>query len=410
MARLGADGFQWAVCDNPAYGPAMIGDAKRTIGVEEEYLLVDRESRDLVNDPPASLMADCEAQLEGRVSPELLRSQIEIGTHVCDNVQQAREQLATLRRTIAEVADSHGLAPIAVSTHPFARWQDQQPTDRQRYQDIAKELELVGRRALICGMHVHVGVDDEDLRIELMNQVRYFLPHLLVLSTSSPFWEGEDTGLMCYRLSVFHNLPRTGMPERFESYGEFDRMVSNLASVGVLQDGTKLWWDVRPSVRFPTLELRIADMCTRLDDAITIAALYQSVLRMLWRLRKGNQRWRIYPHLLMEENRWRAQRYGTDGDLIDFGQWTMESFPSLLDQMIDYIREDAEELGCLAEVEHAREITSRGTSAHTQRHVYGAALAAGADETEALRAVVDWLIDETVRGLEPRGAAARQTG
>ena len=373
--------------------------AATTIGIEEEYLLVDRQTRDLASNPPPSLLSECEARLSGQVSPELLRAQIEIGTRVCTGVKQARAELAHLRATIAEVAADHGLAPIAVSTHPFAHWREQRHTDKSRYRAIADEFELVARRAVICGMHVHVGIEDQELRIDLMNQVRYFLPHLLVLSTSSPFWDGEDTGLMCYRLSVFHNLPRTGMPERFESYGEFERLVRNLVAAGVLEDGTKLWWDVRPSVRFPTLELRIADVCTRLDDAITVAALYQCLIRMLYRLRGVNQRWRIYPQILMEENRWRAQRYGVEGKLIDFGRWQAVPFAELLEDIIELVREDAEALDCRAELEHAREILARGTSAVTQRHVYNAALAAGADNQEALAAVVDWLIEETVRGV-----------
>ena len=371
-----------------------------SLGIEEEYLLVDRQTRDLVQDPPASLLPECEAELSSQVSPELLRSQIEIGTRVCYDIKEARAELAHLRRTVAEVAGRHGLAPIAVSTHPFARWRDQRHTDKDRYRIITDELEVVARRALICGMHVHVGIEDAELRIDLMNQVRYFLPHLLALSTSSPFWEGDDTGLLCYRLSVFHNLPRTGMPERFESYSAFQRLVENMVSVGVLEDGSKLWWDVRPSVRFPTLELRVADVCTRLDDAITVAALYQCLISMLRRLRRDNQRWRIYPQILMEENRWRAQRYGLEGALIDFGQWAAVPFADLLEEIIDLVREDAEALGCLGEVEHAREILARGTSAHTQRHVYNAALTAGADPQEALRAVVDWLIEETVHGVD----------
>ena len=373
--------------------------AATTIGIEEEYLLVDRQTRDLASNPPPSLLSECEARLSGQVSPELLRAQTEIGTRVCTGVKQARAELAHLRATIAEVAADHGLAPIAVSTHPFAHWREQRHTDKSRYRAIADEFELVARRAVIYGMHVHVGIEDQELRIDLMNQVRYFLPHLLVLSTSSPFWDGEDTGLMCYRLSVFHNLPRTGMPERFESYGEFERLVRNLVAAGVLEDGTKLWWDVRPSVRFPTLELRIADVCTRLDDAITVAALYQCLIRMLYRLRGVNQRWRIYPQILMEENRWRAQRYGVEGKLIDFGRWQAVPFAELLEDIIELVREDAEALDCRAELEHAREILARGTSAVTQRHVYNAALAAGADNQEALAAVVDWLIEETVRGV-----------
>ncbi|MFQ5959146.1 MAG: carboxylate-amine ligase, partial [Alphaproteobacteria bacterium] len=237
------------------------------VGIEEEYLLVDRTSRDLASDPPESMLAECEAQLQGQVAPEFLRAQIEVGTRPCRTVREARADLAHLRTTVARVAERHGLAPIAASTHPFARWEKQQYVEKERYRMLARDLQAVARRLLICGMHVHVEVDDNDLRIDLMNQMTYFLPHLLTLSTSSPFWGGEDTGLKSYRLTVFDALPRTGLPDRYESFGEFQRVVGQLISAGLIEDATKLWWDLRPSARFPTLEMRIADVCTRLDDA-----------------------------------------------------------------------------------------------------------------------------------------------
>lgn len=376
-----------------------------TIGIEEEYLLVDRATRDVASHPPQAMLRECERRLGSRVAPELLQSQVEVGTSVCRNVRQARGELEQLRATVAACAAKHGLGLVAVSTHPFAHWRHQAHTEKERYRAITEELEVVARRALICGMHVHVAIEDPEMRIDIMNQVRYFLPYLLALSASSPFWQGEPTGLQAYRLSVFHELPRTGIPERLASHSEFERLVAQLVSVGVIEDGTKLWWDVRPSVRFPTLEIRITDVCTRLDDAITIAALYQCVIRMLWRLRARNQRWRIYPLLLMNENRWRAQRYGTDGEMIDFGKWHAVPFAQLTEEVLELTREDAEALGCVAEVARAREIPSRGTSAHAQMHVYQAALAGGADQEEALRAVVDWLIEETIRGLEGCGPA-----
>lgn len=381
-----------------------------TIGIEEEYLLVDRATRDVASHPPKAMLRECERRLGGRVAPELLRSQVEVGTSVCRNVQQARSELAELRATVAACAGEHGLGLVAVSTHPFAHWRHQTHTEKERYRAITEELEVVARRALICGMHVHVAIEDPEMRIDIMNQVRYFLPYLLALSASSPFWQGEPTGLSAYRLSIFHELPRTGIPERLASHSEFERLIAQLVSVGVIEDGTKLWWDVRPSVRFPTLEMRITDVCTRLDDAITIAALFQCIVRMLWRLRARNQRWRIYPLLLMNENRWRAQRYGTDGKMIDFGKWHAVPFADLTEEVLELTRDDAEALGCVAEVAHVREIPSRGTSAHTQMHVYQAALAGGADQQEALRAVVDWLIEETTRGLEASGAVKDRKG
>ena len=370
-----------------------------TIGIEEEYLLVDRETRDLCAEPPPSMMADCEKRLTGQVSPEFLQAQIEVETRVCTSIAEARADLSHLRATVAEVAAQHGLAPIASATHPFAHWYDQKHTDKERYNLLARDLQALAYRLLICGLHVHIGIEDEDLRIDLMGQARYFMPHLLTLSTSSPFWEGMETGLMSYRLSVFDGLPRTGIPDLFDSYGEYQRLVSQMVTAGLIEDATKLWWDVRPSARFPTLEMRICDMCTRLDDAITIAALYVCLIRMLFRLRAGNQRWRVYPRTLIHENRWLAQRYGLNGNLVDFGKGELVPYAELLDEIIELVREDAEHLGCIAEVEHAREIVGRGTSAQRQLEVYQEALNAGADVSEALRGVVDWLIEETVTGL-----------
>jgi carboxylate-amine ligase len=236
------------------------------------------------------------------------------------------------------------------------------------------------------------------LKIDLMNQVSYFLPHLLALSTSSPFWQGEDTGLKSYRIAVFDEMPRTGIPERFESWGEYERHVGTLVKLGVIDDASKLWWDIRPSGRFPTLEMRIADVCTRVDDAIAIACLFRCLLRMLWRLRVANQRWRIYLRMLIDENRWRAQRYGIDEGLIDFGRAERVPYPQLLDEILALVREDGSHFGCLAELDHARTILERGTSAHHQRRIYRAALAEGREPKAALEAVVEWLIAAT---LEP---------
>ncbi len=381
-----------------------------TVGIEEEYLLVDRATRDLASDPPASMMKDCEALLEGQVSPVFLRAQIEVGTRPCATVGGARADLAHLRATVAEVAARHGLAPIAASTHPFARWEKQRTVAKERYRVLARDMQAVARRLLICGMHVHVEIGDEDLRIDLMNQFTYFLPHLLTLSTSSPFWGGEDTGLKSYRLTVFDALPRTGLPDRYESYGEYQRMLGQMVGAGLIEDGTKLWWDLRPSARYPTLEMRIADVCTRLDDAVTVAALTQCILSLLYRLRRDNQRWRIYPRMLVHENRWRAQRYGVDGTLVDFGKGELVPYGELVEEIIALVAEDAQRLGCVAEVEHARDIVARGTSADRQLKTYAEARAAGADEREALDAVVDLLIEDTVTGLDAGQADGRADG
>ncbi|MFQ5516838.1 MAG: carboxylate-amine ligase [Acidimicrobiia bacterium] len=367
-----------------------------TIGIEEEYLLVDKETRDLVSDPPPTMMQECEELLEGQVSPEFLRSQIEVGTRVCDTVQGARADLARLRSAVAEVAGRYAMAPIAASTHPFARWSEQLHTDKERYNDLVRSLQTVARRLLISGMHVHVEIADEDLRIDLMNQVVYFLPHLLALSTSSPFWVGDNTGLASYRTTVFRSLPRTGLPEHFTSWGEYQRHVNVLVEAGLIEDATRMWWDIRPSARYPTLECRVFDLCTSLDDAICLAAVYLCVLRMLYRRRLDNQRWRTYANMLINENIWRAQRYGINNSLVDYGKGVLVPYAELLEEMIELVMPDAEEFGCVDEVLHARTIIGRGTSSDRQVAVYDAALAGGADNQEAVEAVVDFLIEETV--------------
>ncbi len=370
-----------------------------TIGLEEEYLLVDRSSRDLATEPPADMLAECEARLQGQISPEFLRCQIAVQTRPCRSVVEARAELVRLRRTVAEVAGSHGLAPIAAGTHPFAEWEAQKHTDRERYQVLDRDYGGAIRRLLTCGLHVHVGVSDDELRIDLMNQAAYFLPHLLALSTSSPFWRGEDTGLKSFRLAVFDGLPRTGLPEYFDSYGEYARHLQVLINADLIDDPSKLWWDIRPSAKFPTLEMRITDVCTRLDDAIAIAAVYQGLIGFLYRLRRANQRWRIYPHMLINENRWRAQRYGVERGLVDFGKGEVVHYSDLLEEMISAIGPEASRFGCAAEIRHAREILVRGTSADRQRSVFDRAIAGGASREDAFKAVVDWLIEETVAGL-----------
>jgi carboxylate-amine ligase len=369
-----------------------------TIGIEEEYLLVDLESCDLAEAPP-KLMEECSKALEGQFGPEFLQCQVEIGTRVCQNISEAREDLKRLRSTVARIARDHGLAPIAASCHPFGKWKAQHHTDKERYDIISRNLAGVARRLLICGMHVHVGIDEPDMRIDLMNQLTYFLPHLLALSTSSPYWEGEDTGLSSFRMTVFGNLPRTGLPPRFASWGEYERSVSVLVDLGLIEDATKIWWDLRPSARFPTIESRICDVSPRLEDALSLAALTQCLTRMLYRLSRQNQRWRLHDNFLIAENRWRAERYGLSEGLIDFGTRELRPMAELLEEMMELIAEDAEALGCVAEVEAARGIVKSGTAADRQRAGFKAARAEGLSRKEAQRAVVRQLIEEFHEGL-----------
>ena len=368
-----------------------------TLGIEEEFLLVDRETRAVASEPPPELFAALHDRTDGRAFPEFLRSQVELATPICRTVAEARVALVALRRILVEECARHGLAPIAAGTHPFSLSSRQKRTDKERYVALLEEMQGVARRMMICGLHVHVGIDDDELRIDLMNQARYFLPHLLALSCSSPFWEGERTGLMAFRLMVFNGIPRTGLPETFSSYTEFRRHMDTLIETGVIADISRIWWDLRLSSRYPTLETRVMDSCTTLEDSVCLAALNLSLMRRLWRLRCGNQRWRHYPTLLIGENRWRAMRYSVDAGLLDLGRQRIVPFAELIEEIVELVKEDAIELGCLDDVQRIRDIPVRGTSAHRQLRTYEEALRNGASTQQALEAVVDWLVAETAQ-------------
>ena len=373
-------------------------DPSFTLGIEEEYLLVDAETLDLA-EAPDELMQKCVDQLGKKVSPEFLRCQIEVGTGVCATVAEAREDLAHLRRTVKRLCNAYGLEPIAASTHPFADWHQQHFTDKERYRALEKDLAGVARRMLICGMHVHVGIEDDDLRIDLLNQFSYFLPHLLALSTSSPFWQGVETGLHSYRLTIFDNLPRTGLPPPLTSFAEYQRSVQAIIDTGIIEDATKIWWDLRPSARFPTLESRICDVSPRLDHAVAIAALTQSIFRMLFVLRRENKRWRQYDRFLIEENRWRAQRYGMTEGLIDFGIGRVVPFENMLRELVDLVGPHAEILRCRDEVQSVFDILEQGTSSQRQVAVFHAAAEKGADNKDALKDVVRSLVSDFSHGI-----------
>ena len=370
-----------------------------TLGVEEEYLLVDAETLELSVDPPQGFMPACQKQVTGQVVNELMRAQVETATRVCGSVAEVRRELTRQRREISAVAEQFGLRIIAASTHPSALWRDQKQTPSQRYATLQQEMQATARRMLICGMHVHVGIEDQDLRVDLMNQFRYFLPHLLALSVSSPFWEGDDTGLHSFRLTIFSGLPRTGFPEEFGSWSDYQRHIDTLVRARVIEDSSMIWWDVRPSGRFPTLETRIFDLCTFAEDTVCLTAFCVCLLRMLWRLRVSNSRWRSYSLLLLEENRWRAMRYGPTDRLLDFGKGSMVGFAQLVEELITMVRQDAEFFDCKQEIAHARRILERGTSASMQLATYRKALEEGASEQEALREVVRFLVDATVEGF-----------
>ncbi len=375
-------------------------DQKLTLGVEEEYLLIDPETREAAANPPEEFFQTCKNALGDSVTPEFLQCQIEIATPVCQNVNEARNHLTHMRLTLAEIAKKFDLRLMAASTHPFTHWRKQQHTKAERYEKLDRDLQGAIRRMLICGTHVHIGIEDPGLRIDIMNQIKYFMPHLLALSTSSPFWEGDKMGMKSYRLSVFDGMPRTGVPHTIASYGEYERLVGMLVKAGVIEDASKIWWDLRPSTKFPTLEARVADMCTNLEDTLCIVAMYQCLTRMLIHLKERNIRWRNYPALLIAENRWMAQRFGVRGELIDFGQNKCRPFNEINEEMIGFLMQHAQALGCERELLHSRTIVERGSSACRQVQVYDNAVSSGRSKEEALKDVVDHLISETVYSLK----------
>lgn len=364
-----------------------------TIGIEEEYLLVNRDNLALQNAPPEMWKA-CEAELEGQVSPEFLKCQIEIGSKVWPGIEEAREDLKRLRVSISKHAAKYNLVPISAGSHPFSDWRDQHHTDKERYNILSSDLALVVQRMLICGMHVHLGISSPDRRIDIMNQLSYFLPHLLALSCSSPFWLGRDTGLDSYRLSVFDTMPRTGVPPNMVSFGEYEKSISDLVEIGIVEDSSKIWWDLRPSARFPTLEARIFDVQPRLEHGLSLAALTQAIARMLWRLSTQNLKWRIYDTFLITENRWRAQRYGINEGLIDFGINKIVPVSNLVEELLELVEQDARHFKSANEIEKIREIVKHGNSADRQREIYKERIFSGDENRQALKAVVEHLIEE----------------
>ncbi len=367
------------------------------LGIEEEYLIVDPETKDLIRKPDPKFMEVCQSEIQGQVVNEYLQCQVEVGTKPNANVVDSAKELLTLRTIISQVCKEFGYAPIASSTHPFATWKDQSHTPKERYNALTSDLGFTARRLLICGMHIHIEIEDEELRIDLMNQALYFLPHLLTLSCSSPFWEGEDTSFSSYRVAVFDSLPRTGLPETLHSYSSYTDMVNTLVSTQCMEDSSKLWWDIRPSAKFPTLEERITDICSSLRDTMALVATYQSLIAYLFRLRASNQTWRPYPRTLITENRWKAQRYGVSGDLIDLGINKLVPFEDLTEELIDLLWFDATELSCEDYLVRIRDISKNGSSSDRQRKVYQDALAKGLSNSEASKKVVEFLMDEFLR-------------
>lgn len=381
-----------------------------TLGIEEEYQIIHPESRNLHSYIQKFLEQEQVVVPEGMLKPEFMQSQVEVGSHVCASVQDVRKELVRMRKTVADLATGHDLKIAAASTHPFAVWHQQEVTAGERYRQLMEQMQTVAAQLLIFGCHIHIGLggpENNELKIEIMNQLRYFLPHMLALSTSSPFWQGRKTGLKSYRSVVFEMLPRTGLTPRFTSYFEYENFVRTLGKVGTISidentgraDGTKIWWDLRPHPRFGTLEVRIPDICTRLDDAVCLAAMVQSITKLLLNLRENNQSWRVYRSHHISENKWRAMRYGTEGKLVDFGREEAMPMEQLAEELLDLLEEPARELGCWDELKHMEKIIQNGTSADRQIKVYEEAIEGGASNDDALKHVVDALILETLEGI-----------
>ena len=363
-----------------------------TIGIEEEYQTIDPETRDLRSHIDVEIVAKGKTLLKEAVKPEMHQSVIEVGTGVCQDIQQARKEIIGFRRDMIALAKSNGLRLGAAGTHPFADWRNQEIYPDQRYYDILEDMKMVARANLIFGLHVHVGVEDRETAIHLMNAARYFLPHILALSTNSPFWLGMDTGLKSYRCKVFDKFPRTNIPDYFPSWGEYESFVNLLVQTRCIDNAKKIWWDIRPHPHFPTLEFRICDLPMRADETLAIAALIQATVAKLYKLHAANQGFRLYRRALIMENKWRALRYGLDGKLIDFGKQTEVPVRDLVYEYLHLIDDVVDELGSRREINYIHKILEMGTGADRQLAVYKA--------TDGdFKKVVDYIISETEVGV-----------
>ena len=362
-----------------------------TLGIEEEYQTIDPETRDLRSHIATEMLEKGKLRLEERVKAEMHQSVIEVGTRICNNIQVAKEDLFDLRRNMIRLAEESGLVLVAGATHPFADWRSQEIYPDPRYDKVVEDLQLVARSNLIFGLHVHVGIEDKETAIRIMNSLRYFLPHILALSTNSPFWLGMETGYKSYRAKVFENFPRTNLPDYFASYSDFESYVNLLIKTNCIDNAKKIWWDIRPHPFFSTVEVRACDIPLRAQESIAIAALIQATACKLWQLHARNIDYRQYSRPLLMENKFRAVRYGLDGKMIDFGKQIEVPVRDLIVEYLDFIDDVLDELGCRKEIEYIHTMLERGSGADRQLRVFR--------ETGSLRAVVDYMAEETKADL-----------
>jgi carboxylate-amine ligase len=361
-----------------------------TIGIEEEYQIIDPETRELRS--YITEILDHDHLILGEIKPELHQSIVEVGTTICQTPAEAKAELRRLRRMVMDLAARKGLKVVAAGTHPFSSWMTQEITPLERYLGVKQDMQDLAQQLLIFGTHVHVGIEDKEFLIDALNVSRYFLPHILCLSSSSPFWMGRNTGLRSYRSVVFRNFPRTGVPRIMRGWADFAVLQETLVSTRCIPDGSKIYWDVRPHHKYPTLEFRFLDVCTRVDEAVCVAAILQAIIAKLWKLRRDNMTFRVYPADLIEENKWRAVRYGLNGKLIDFGKQEECAARDLIGEMLEWFVDDVvDELGSREQVEYAFRILKEGASADRQLAVY--------ERTGDFNAVVDHLIAETEEGI-----------
>lgn len=361
-----------------------------TLGIEEEFQIVDPVTRELKSHV-SEMLEEGKMLLGEQVKPEMIQSQVEVGTGICQDIGEARADISRLRSIVSHLARQKGLAIVAASTHPISQWKDQEIFDDPHYTLLIEELQMVARSLLIFGLHVHVGIEDRERQIHIMNAARYFLPHVLALSTSSPFWMGVNSGLKSYRSEVFKKFPRTDIPDHFGSFQSFERYINLLLKTNSISGPKKIWWDVRPHPFFPTLEFRVCDIPTRVDDTVAIAALFQAIVCKLDRLIDRNLGFRLYRRMLIQENKWRAVRYGLEGNMIDFGKMKEVPTRDLICELLDFVDDVLDDLGSRKEVEHVHTILERGTSADEQLRVFA--------ETNDLKAVVDHLIVRTIENV-----------
>ncbi len=373
-----------------------------TIGIEEEYQTVDPETRDLRSHIHAEILEKGKMILQERVKAEMHQSVVEVGTSVCSHIKEAKVELKKLRRNMVRLAKENGLRLASAATHPFGDWREQAIHPDERYKNIVEDLQLVARANLIFGLHVHIGIEDRETAIHMMNHARYFLPHMLALSTNSPFWLGMNTGLKSYRCKVFDKFPRTNIPDYFPSWGEYENFIKLLIKTNCIDNAKKIWWDIRPHPFFNTIEFRVCDIPMRADETIALAALIQATVAKLYKLYTANQGFRLYRRALIMENKWRASRYGLDGKLIDFGKQKEVPARDLVQEYLEFVDDVVGELGSREELNYIHKILEKGSGADRQLRVF--------QDTGDLKKVVDYIIEETEAGLEEEPAAVRKIG